>query len=147
MKPKLIIVLGSQGSGKSSIATELREKLPNTTRISLSSIENDNSVNTFLYHANILNMIYDMKDLGASFIFDRFFICNEVYTRLGLKEYRDWSNEYNYLLSKLKLVSLYYDVHIFILATTKEDYERRLSKRNKFEFVKMSSENSMKQQR
>ena len=52
-KPKLIIVEGAIGSGKSSLAHNLRENMKNTTMLSLSSIGNDDKNNSYMYHANI----------------------------------------------------------------------------------------------
>lgn len=145
-KPKLILIEAPQGGGKSSSCRLLREKMPNTTLLSLSSIEDDTAFNTYLYHSGILSMLQDLSNLGSSFVLDRSFLSNYVYYKLGFKKY-DWEQEYDWLCRKLKLLEEYFDVSIFILATSKEEYERRLNKRDKYEYIKMSSENSMKQQR
>ena len=145
MKRKLIIVEGGIASGKSSLSYLLRENMKHTTMLSLSSIYNDSSVSSFLYHTSILNMAIDIKD--SNFVFCRSFLSNEIYTRLGHKDY-DNSENYHFLLDKLMfLARYYYDVKIIIVGTTSKELEKRLSKREKFEFVEHSVNEAMRQQR
>jgi thymidylate kinase len=145
MKRKLIIIEGGIGSGKSSLSYLLRENMKHTTMISLSSIYDDTSVNNFLYHTNILNMLQDVD--GSNFILCRSFLSNEIMSRLGHKSYDNKQN-YDWLLDKLKFLNTYYyDVEFIILATTKEEYEKRLSKRNKFKLIEHTVNEAMEQQR
>ena len=104
MKRKLIIVEGGIGSGKSSLSYLLRENMKHTTMISLSSIYDDTSVNNFLYHTNILNMLQDVD--GSNFILCRSFLSNEIMSRLGHKSYDNKQN-YDWLLDKLKFLNTY----------------------------------------
>lgn len=144
-KRKLVIIEGAIASGKSSLAHLLRENMKHTTMLSLSSIYNDSSVSSFLYHTNILNMAMDITD--SNFILCRSFLSNEIYARLGHKDY-DNSENYQFLLDKLKfLARYYYDVKIIIVGTGKKDFEQRLSKRNKFELVNHTVEEALLQQR
>ena len=53
-KPKLIIVEGAIGSGKSTLSRSLRENIPNSTLLDLGSIGNDSQAHSFIYHSNIL---------------------------------------------------------------------------------------------
>ena len=112
-KPKLIIVEGAIGSGKSSLAHNLRENMKNTTMLSLSSIENDDKCNSYMYHANMLNMIMDSRTFNSNFILCRSFISNEVYNRLGRKDY-DNSENFQLLTYKLEVLQYYYDVKVII---------------------------------
>ena len=107
-KPKLIIVEGAIGSGKSSLAHNLRENMKNTTMLSLSSIGNDDKNNSYMYHANMLNMIMDSRTFNSNFILCRSFISNEVYNRLGKKDY-DNSENFQLLAYKLEVLQYYYD--------------------------------------
>ena len=61
MKNKLIIVEGAIASGKSSLSKALREQMPHTMLMDLSSIGKDNESNSYMYHADVMNMIIDMK--------------------------------------------------------------------------------------
>lgn len=145
-KPKLIIVEGAIGSGKSSLAHNLRENMKNTTMLSLSSIGNDDKNNSYMYHANMLNMIMDSRTFNSNFILCRSFISNEVYNRLGKKDY-DNSENFQLLAYKLEVLQYYYDVKVIILTSNPSEYERRLGKRDKFEYVKHTVDEALKQQR
>ena len=145
MKRKLVIIEGGIGSGKSSLAHLLRENMKHTTMLSLSSIYQDTSINNYLYHVNILNTILDIDT--SNFILCRSFISNEIMDRLGHKDYNNKEN-YEYLLDKLKFLNkYYYDVKIIILATTKQEFERRLLKRDKFELIEHTVNEALIQQR
>ena len=144
-KRKLVIVEGGIASGKSSLSHLLRENMKHTTMLSLSSIYQDTSTNNFLYHINILNAICGIDT--SNFILCRSFISNEIMDRLGHKDYSNKEN-YEYLLDKLSFLNeYYYDVKIIILATTKQEFEKRLSRRSKFELVEHNIKEAMKQQK
>ena len=64
MKPKLIYVLGGQGTGKSTICHQLRDKLSYTTLLDLSAVEDKTKSGEramFKYHDNILQMFDNTK--------------------------------------------------------------------------------------
>ena len=144
-KRKLVIIEGGIASGKSSLSHLLRENMKHTTMLSLSSIIDDSSVNSFLYHTNILTMMMDIDK--SNFVLCRSFISNEIMARLGHKEYDNTEN-YEFLTDKLLfLARYYYDVKIIILASSKQEFERRLSKRNKFELIDHTVEEAIKQNR
>ena len=145
-KQKLILIDGSPASGKSRITKLIRENRPHTTLLSLSSISEDRKETSYLYHSSVMNMILDCNGFGCDFVADRTFLTNQVYSLLGLKDY-DYTEEYEWLCDKLKYLTHFYDIHLFILATNEENYAKRLSKRDKFQYIKHSAENSMKQQR
>lgn len=145
-KQRLIIIEGSIGSGKSSLAHNLREQMKNTTMLSLSSIGNDTEFTNYQYHADILNLILDGRNLKSNYILCRSFISNEVYARLGKKDY-DNNRNFRILTNKLEILQYYYDVHVIILASNPNEYERRLGKRNKFEYVEHNVKEALAQQR
>ena len=145
-KPKLIIVEGSICSGKSSLSKALREQMAHTMLMDLSSIEKDNEPNSYMYHADIMNMIFDIKECHSNFVISRSYISNEIYARLGKKDY-DNSRNFRILTNKLELLQYWYDVKIVILASNPNEYERRLGKRNKFEYIEHSVEEALKQQK
>ena len=78
-KPKLIIVEGAIGSGKSSLSRLLRENMKHTTLLSLSSIGDNTDFNYFSYHANILNLALELRGNNQNIILERSFISNRVY--------------------------------------------------------------------
>lgn len=145
-KPILIIVEGAIASGKSSLSKALREQLPHTMLMDLSSIEKDNEPNSYMYHANVMNMIFDMKGYGTNFVLSRSYISNEIYARLDKKDY-DNNRNFRILTNKLELLQYYYDVHVIILASNPNEYERRLGKRNKFELIEHTVKEALAQQR
>ena len=145
-KPKLIIVEGAIGSGKSTLSRSLRENIPNSTLLDLGSIGNDSQAHSFIYHSNILSMLFDVKLVQSNFILSRSFISNEVYSRLGKKDY-DNSDNFKYHVNRLNMLKMIYDIKIIILASNPDEFERRLSVREKFQYVKHSVEESIKQQR
>lgn len=145
-KPILLIIEGSICSGKSSLSKALREQMPHTMLMDLSSIEKDSEPNSYMYHANIMNMILDMKGYGSNFVLSRSYISNEIYARLNKKDY-DNSRNFRILTNKLELLQYWYDVKIVILASNPNEYERRLNKRDKFEYVKHTKKEALAQQK
>lgn len=147
MKSQLIIVEGPQGSGKSSISRLLREKMLSTNLISLSGISDkteSGSTKSFHYHAAVLDMLFDCGKSGLNFVFDRSYLSEKVYCNLGYKPYT-FQHQTDLLADKLNLLNAYYDIYFIILTTNEETYHERL-KRDKAEYMKFSSENSIKQQ-
>ena len=146
-KPKLLIIESAPAGGKSSVSRYIREHLPNTTLLDLGSLSHDTVVSSYLYHVSILNLFFDLRSTGSNIVSSRSFITNEVYYRLGKKDYINTAN-YHYLCEKLSLLTVYYDVTVVILATNRDEYEKRLIERGKkTEYIKYSADESMKQQR
>lgn len=149
-KEKLIIVNGAQGSGKTTVTDYIRNKLNYTNLYRLSgtsdpSIQGKNK--TIKMYENLLLYLKNMEGLSINLLFDQIFITEEVYDRLGKKEY-SFTKEYNYFMDKLS--NLNYDIYIITLYLSKEDdYIRRLDRPGKHD-VKYSlynKENSILQQK
>ena len=145
-KPKLIIVEGAIGSGKSTLSKLLRERIPHSTLLDLGSIQDDSKINSFTYHSTILSMLFDLRMVGSNFILSRSYLSNEIYSRLGKKKY-DNDDNFTYFNERLKTLSLFYEVKVFILSSNPADFESRFDKRNKFQYVNHSTEEALKQQR
>lgn len=146
-KPKLIYILGCQGSGKSTICKELRDKLSYTTLLDLSAVEDKSESGQqamFKYHNNILQMFDNTKFCGMSWLCCRSFICEHVFCSLGYKEY-DFEKYYRVLIKELEYLSRWYDVYIFLITAQEEDLEIRLQ-RDKFAYNPFSVKNSLVQQ-
>lgn len=147
---KLIIVNGAQGSGKTTVTDYIRNKLNYTNLYRLSgtsdpSIQGKNK--TIKMYENLLLYLKNMEGLSINLLFDQIFITEEVYDRLGKKEY-SFTKEYNYFMDKLS--NLNYDIYIITLYLSKEDdYIKRLDRPGKHD-VKYSlynKENSILQQK
>ena len=151
MKPKLIIIEGSQGVGKGVITTLLREKIPYSTLMRLSGIK-DNTKETGLnkvykLRSNELSFILNCAKLNTTFILDRCHLSEKVYCNLGYKQY-DFNVETKTLNGYLDILTDFYDVYIIgLILEDTNIYAERL-KRDKaiFEHSKFNIDNSIRQQ-
>lgn len=150
IKPKLIIVEGSQGSGKGTITTMLRENISCTTLMRLSGIK-DKSKETglnkvFNLRLQELQFLLNTHDCETTYVLDRSFMTEKIYCNLGFKEY-DFQQQYDLLVKFLDFIGQYYDIHFIVLNVDECEFANRL-KRNKaeYEHAKFSVESSIKQQ-
>jgi deoxyadenosine/deoxycytidine kinase len=148
-RPRLLIVEGAQGVGKTTITRMLREKMPYTVLMSLTGVEDiseTGKIKVFREHNTILDTIKHCANCDINFILDRSFITEDVYCLLGYKEY-SFDYEYIDLLLKLSMLISSYDTKLVLLLASKEEFEKRL-KRNKAQYSKVnfSVEHSVEQQ-
>lgn len=146
-KPKLVFIIGSQGSGKSTICKELRESLSNTTLMDLSAVKDKTEVGErkmYRFHKNLLDMFENSKFTTMNWVICRSFMCEKIYCNLGFKEY-SFEMYYRLLVEQLESLAKEYDINIILLKVNPKLLETRL-KRDKFEYQKFSVESSMKQQ-
>jgi broad-specificity NMP kinase len=146
-KPKLVFVIGSQGSGKSTVCKELRETLSNTTLMDLSAVKDKTNVGErqmYRFHSNILTMLDNSKHTTMNWVICRSFMCEKIYCNLGFKEY-SFKMYYRFLVEQLEYLAKDFEVFFILLTTNPTALETRL-KRSKFEYNPFSIENSMKQQ-
>lgn len=149
MKNKIIIVEGPQGVGKTTTVDYLRETIPHTNLFRLTG-SNDNTkkglYKTVKYYNNLLKFMESMENTGMNLLFDRTFFTEEVYCRLGYKEY-SFTKEYNKLLNKLsKLDFDIYYINLSLFDTS--NYLERLNRKGKAEvkYAEFSKNSSEKQQ-
>lgn len=149
MKNKIIIVEGPQGVGKTTTVDYLRETIPHTNLFRLTG-SNDNTkkglYKTVKYYNNLLKFMKFMENTGMNLLFDRTFFTEEVYCRLGYKEY-SFTKEYNKLLNKLsKLDFDIYYINLSLFDTS--NYLERLNRKGKAEvkYAEFSKNSSEKQQ-
>jgi len=143
-KPKLIIVEGPQGSGKSILTNYLREYVPHSTLLRLNGLPKDsNDTDVFFYHTSWLHLINVNRSLNSQFILDRSFVSEKVYCDLGYKNY-DFKIHFDLLAEQLNCLREFYDIKIVLLKTNDKVLEKRL-KRNKFTYSEFSVESSKKQ--
>ena len=145
MKDKIIIVEGPQGVGKTTFTNYLREKIAASDLYRLTGIKDKKITGlekTKRKYEKLLEYMENCEDVNM--IFDRTFFSEEVYGRLGYKEY-SFSEVYKQLLKKLD--SLNFETYLIVLyLKNTEEYEKRISERDKHEYQKFNLESSVNQQ-
>lgn len=147
MKSKMIIIEGPQGTGKTSLANYLRENLPgsNLYRLSGQKIKTieGKKISEKMYYT-LLDYLKNMEDIPMDLIFDRTFFTEEVYARLGYKEY-NFTDVYNILLERLN--KLNFDIYYISLYLEDGDlFVKRLERDYHHNYQAFSKDNSMHQQ-
>ena len=147
---KLIVVEGAQGAGKTTYTDYIRYSLSYTNLYRLCGTSD--SSKTGLKKAkdmyeNLLEYIKKMENKSINLVFDRTFFTEEIYCRLGKKEY-SFTDVYNNLLEKFSKL----DFEIYYITLYVEDegvFEERLNRTGKavFETSKFSVKNSISQQK
>ena len=131
---KMIIVEGPQGVGKTTITDYIRNTVPYTNLYRLKMYE------------DLIEYIEKLQNMSINLLFDRTFFTEEIYCRLGFKEY-SFTDEYEKLLDKLSKM----DFDIFYITLYLKDtnaYEKRLNRSGKanVKYAKFDKSNSIKQQ-
>lgn len=144
MKDTIIIVEGPQGVGKTTFTNYLREKISAADLYRLTGIKDKTETGYPKIKRKYLKLLeYIDNCTDVNMIFDRTFFSEEIYSRLGYKEY-SFHDIYTELLNELdKLNFDIYFVALYLKDTT--EYEKRI-KRNKHEYQKFEVESSIKQQ-
>ena len=147
-KSKLIIVEGPQGTGKTTLTNYLRDNMPGSNLYRLSG-QKDKSINgrdysVLMYSAGLMNYLSVMQNVPMDLIFDRTFITEEVYARLGYKDY-SFTETYKRLVDRL--VEFDYDIYYFSLYLKEIGlFEERLNRDSHHNYQAFSVENSLNQQ-
>lgn len=148
-KNTLIIVEGPQGAGKSTFTNYLRENLASADLHRLTGIKDKSKTGLEKVSKRFKREMDYIKE-GCSpdspiMIYDRNFFTDEVYARLGYKEY-SFAKTYQDLLKTLDEMEI--NIYLVILYLEDEQlYKERLANRDKFEYQKFDIENSINQQR
>lgn len=146
---KLIIVEGPQGAGKTTVTDFIRFYLPYTNLYRLGGTADKTVAGKEKSKKMYLALLYYMKSLenaSINLLFDRTFFSEEVYCRLGYKDY-SFSDVYNDLLEKLS--KLDFEIYFISLYLSDEnEFERRLAREKKadIKYAKFNKENSINQQ-
>ena len=146
-KNRLIIIEGPQGTGKTTLANYLRENIPSSNLYRLSGQKdktiNGKNLSKKMYEA-LLAYLKQMQDIPMDLIFDRTFFTEEVYARLGYKDY-SFSDIYQELLKKLE--ELNYDIYLVLLYLENPLlFEERLRRESHHNYQSFSVDSSLKQQ-
>ena len=145
MKDTIIIVEGPQGVGKTTFTNYLREKIPSTDLYRLTGIKDKTETGypkIKRKYMKLLEYVEHCEDVNM--VFDRTFFSEEIYSRLGFKNY-SFHEIYEELLKKLDSLNFeLYFVVLYLEDTSK--FEQRI-KRDKCEYQKFEVESSIKQQK
>ena len=146
---KLIIVEGPQGTGKTTVTDFIRYSLNYTNLYRLCGTSDTSPAGltkaTIMYD-NLVNYIASLQNQSINLLFDRTFFTEEIYCRLGLKEY-SFTEVFDSLVSRLNELDfdIYY-INLYLEDTTL--FKKRLKREGKVSpaYLKFSTENSVKQQ-
>ncbi len=146
-KIKLIVIEGPQGTGKTTLANYLRENIAGSNLYRLSG-QKDKTKSGKILSQNMYNALLDylekMQEVPMDLIFDRTFFTEEVYARLGYKEY-SFSDVYAGLLNRFS--KLNFDIYFICLYLEDTDlYIKRLARESHHNYQAFKLENSVNQQ-
>lgn len=146
-KNKMIIIEGPQGTGKTTLANYLRDNMPGSNLYRLSGQKDKSLIgldySIYMYEV-LMEYLRKMESIPMDLIFDRTFMTEEVYARLGYKEY-NFTNEYKRFLNDL--FDLKYNIYYFSLYLKKvELFKTRLARDSHHNYQSFSIENSVNQQ-
>jgi thymidylate kinase len=142
----IIIIEGPQGSGKSTMANFLRDNLASSNLYRLTGIKDKSESglekNKTMY-LGLINYMESLEDTELNLIFDRTFFTEEVYSKLGYKNY-NFDEIYERLLKKLS--ELDFNIYFVVLyLKDTEIYTTRL-RRQHHQYQAFSKDNSVNQQ-
>lgn len=147
MKSKCIIIEGPQGCGKTHLVNYLRENIPASNLYRLSGHKDKTSngkIKSIKMYYALLNYMKELEDCDINLVFDRLFFTEEVYCKLGYKDY-NFDDTYQKLLEMLG--NLKYDIYYISLYLKNVNiYEIRL-KREHHSYQNFSLKNSINQQK
>ena len=146
---KLIIVEGPQGVGKTTVTDYIRYFLPHTNLYRLSGTSDktiEGKEKATKMYRGLLDYLETLENASINLLFDRTFFSEEVYCRLGYKEY-SFSDVYEELLQRMSEMD--FDIYFIALyLKNEEEYETRLLREGKgdVKYAKFTRENSVNQQ-
>ena len=147
---KIIIVEGAQGVGKTTVTDFLRYAVKYTNLYRLTGTADSSKEGkkkaTIMYE-NLLSYMKTLENLSINLLFDRTFFTEEIYCRLGFKDY-SFTDVYEKLLEELSKMDfeIYY---ITLYLKYESQFEQRLAREGKAvpEYAKFKAESSINQQR
>ena len=144
---KIIIVEGPQGVGKTTITDYIRHAIPYTNLYRLSGtadISIEGKEKARVMYEDLLEYIEKLQNKSINLLFDRTFFTEEIYCRLGFKEY-SFTDVFDKLIEKLAKMD--FDIYyITLYLSNPDEFTNRLDRKGKTkvkytEFNKNSSSN------
>ena len=144
---RIIIIEGPQGTGKTTLANYLRDNISGSNLYRLSG-QKDKTIQGLKYSTLMYNALSEylqkMQHVPMDLIFDRTFMSEEVYARLGYKDYL-FTDNYNEYAKQLN--ALNYDIYYFSLFLKDvELYRKRLARESHHNYQAFSLQSSVNQQ-
>lgn len=147
---KIIIVEGPQGAGKTTVTDYIRHAIPYTNLYRLSGTSDitvDGKEKAKVMYEDLLEYIKKLENKSINLLFDRTFFTEEIYCRLGFKEYT-FTDVYEKLVDKLAQMDfeIYY---ITLYLKDEELYTKRLARegKTKVKYTDFNKNSSSNQQR
>ena len=146
---KLIVIEGPQGAGKTTVTDFIRHKIPYTNLYRLNGTADSSPTGrekSKEMYTDLVDYIEKLQNKSINLLFDRTFFTEEIYCRLGFKEY-EFTDIYEELLERISKMD--FEIYYITLYLSDEDeFERRLAREGKGEtkYAKFSKESSVKQQ-
>lgn len=147
---KIIIVEGAQGVGKTTVTDFLRYAVKYTNLYRLTGTADsskEGKKKATIMYKNLLSYMKTLENLSINLLFDRTFFTEEIYCRLGFKDY-SFTDVYEKLLEELSKMDfeIYY---ITLYLKDESQFEQRLAREGKAvpEYAKFKAESSINQQR
>ena len=146
---KIIIVEGPQGAGKTTITDYIRNIVPYTNLYRLSGTSDSSKqgkIKATKMYDDLMNYIKSLENMSINLLFDRTFFTEEIYCRLGFKEY-SFTDVYKELLNRLDKMD--FDIYyITLYLGNTDEYESRLKRDGKanVKYAKFNIESSINQQ-
>ena len=146
---KIIVVEGPQGAGKTTITDFIRNSIPYTNLYRLNGTADSSPTGlakSQKMYRGLIDYIKTLENANINLLFDRTFFTEEIYCRLGFKEY-SFTETFNKLLDELSKMD--FDIYYITLYLSDEDeFERRLKRDGKAttKYAKFNKESSIIQQ-
>lgn len=134
----ITIIEGTRGSGKSTVARKMRDKIPEMTLINFTGFHDDGyegMKKVYRYYINWISTLHGFCKEDIKLICDRFFFSEQVYSQL-YKDY-DFTERFNFLSKELFVLSqIGLDVDIVFLKVEDEEILQQRLIRDKVSFGK-----------
>lgn len=146
---KIIIVEGAQGAGKTTITDYIRHAIPYTNLYRLSGTADSTPTGrakSEKMYIDLVDYIEKLQNMSINLLFDRTFFTEEIYCRLGFKEYT-FSDIYEKLLNRL--ANMDFEIYYITLYLSDEnEFEKRLNREGKAKnaYAKFNKQSSINQQ-
>lgn len=146
---KIIIVEGPQGVGKTTITDYIRHAIPYTNLYRLSGTADTTIAGkekARIMYEDLVEYIGKLQNKSINLLFDRTFFTEEIYCRLGFKEYT-FTDVFDNLLDKLAKMD--FEIYYITLYLSDEDeFVKRLDRegKTKVKYTDFNKQSSVKQQ-
>ena len=146
---KIIIVEGPQGVGKTTITDYIRHIIPYTNLYRLSGtadITIAGKEKARVMYEDLVEYIGKLQNKSINLLFDRTFFTEEIYCRLGFKEYT-FTDIFDKLLDKLAKMD--FEIYYITLYLSNEDeFVKRLNRegKTKVKYTDFNKQSSVNQQ-